>query len=321
MPQATLLDIAKLNGSDSVVGLIEENLTYAPEMEVFPARTIRGTSYKIAVRTTLPGVSFRAANGGTIYTKSEFRNRLIECFILSGNIRADVAVAGAYEDGPAAFMAIEASGVMKQAMLTIGSQIYYGTQGGLGFPGLQAIHTAYSSVLSAPLVINATGTAANTGSSVYGVKFGPQDVQMIFGQGLPFSMEDDWIKQMVNDGTPGQDYFAWINSLNAWVGLQVGSVFSVGRVKNLTAETGKGLTDALLGQLLALYPVGHRPDAWLMNRRSALQLQNSRSATSVGNLGSRTADGKDIWAPTPTESNGIPIIITDSIVSTEPIEA
>lgn len=321
MPQPTLLDIAKLNGSDAVVGLIEENLTYAPEMSVFPSRTIRGTSYKIAVRTTLPGVSFRAANGGVIYTKSEFQNRLIEAFILSGNIRVDVAVAGAYEDGPEAFKAIEASGVMKQALLTIGSQIYYGTQGQLGFPGLQAIHAAYSATLSSPLTVNATGTTALTGSSVYGVKFGPQDVQLIWGQGLTFDMNDEWFKQMVNDGVAGQDFLAWVNALNAWVGLQVGSAYSVGRVKNLTAEVGKGLTDALLGQLLGQYPVGHRPDVWLMNRRSALQLQASRSATSVGNFGTRTSTGADIWAPYPTESNGIPIVVTDSIVSTEPIEA
>ena len=47
MPQANLLDIAKLTGNDTVVGLIEENQTVAPDVMSFPARTIRGTSYKI----------------------------------------------------------------------------------------------------------------------------------------------------------------------------------------------------------------------------------------------------------------------------------
>ena len=55
----TLLDIAKLNGSDTVVGLIEEVITSAPEFAVLPARTIRGTSYNTVSRTAYPSVGFR----------------------------------------------------------------------------------------------------------------------------------------------------------------------------------------------------------------------------------------------------------------------
>ena len=36
----TLADIAKMNGSDRAVGLIEENLNAAPELEVLPSRQI-----------------------------------------------------------------------------------------------------------------------------------------------------------------------------------------------------------------------------------------------------------------------------------------
>jgi hypothetical protein len=308
-----LLDISRLNGNDAVVGLIEENQTYAPDILALPARTIRGTSYKIGIRKTLPGVSFRTANGGTTYTKSEFENRLVECFILSGNIRADVAVAGAYEDGPEAWKAIEAAGVMRQAMIDLGSQVYYGTDADAnGFPGLQAIHTAYSATLSEPIVVDAGGTTADTGSSVYGLKFGPQDVSLIFGQGTTFDLSE-WFQQMVNDGTAGQDYLAHVASLNAWVGLQVGSVFSVGRLKDATEDADKGVTDSLLADLLAKYPVGHAPDAWFMNRRSLRQLQKSRSSAAA-NIGAPLA-------PAPTESNGIPIIVTDSILSTEALTA
>ena len=53
MAVITLLDIAKLNGNDAVVGLIEENQTYAPELSVFPARTIKGTQYQTGIRTGL----------------------------------------------------------------------------------------------------------------------------------------------------------------------------------------------------------------------------------------------------------------------------
>jgi hypothetical protein len=316
MPQATLLDIAKLNGNDAVVGLIEENLTFAPELTVVPARTVRGTSYRTVSRDTYPGVGFRNANGGVAYTKSTFLNRLHECFVFSGNIRADVAVMSAHEDGPDAFKAIEASGVMKQAMIEIGQQFFYGTASDAkGFPGLKEFHDAFSTELTArsvaPIVLDAGGTTAGTGSSVYGVKFGEQGLQFIYGNGSALTLSD-WFRQMVNDGTAGQDYLAECASLNAWIGLQAANPYCIGRLKDATADSGKGVTDARLAELLSLYPVGYKPDVWFMTRRSAFQLQSSRSATS-----NTSGSAGQPLAPMPTESNGIPIVITDSLTNTE----
>jgi hypothetical protein len=316
MAQATLLDIAKLNGTTEVSELIEENLTYAPELEVVPARTIKGTSFKTVSRDTYPGVGFRAANGGVPYTKSTFLNRTHECYILSGNIRVDVAVARAYEDGEDAFMAIEAGGVMKQSLIDVGQQFFYGLAADAkGFPGLLAFHTAFSAELTArgiaPIVLDAGGTTADTGSSVYGVKFGDTGLQFIFGQGTSFEL-GDWFHQMVNDGNAGQDYLANVASLNAWIGLQAANPYCIGRLKDNTADSGKGVTDAKLAELLSLYPVGYKPDRWFMTRRSAFQLQASRSATSNTSGGA----GQPL-APIPTESNGIPITITDSLTNTE----
>lgn len=321
MAQASLLDIAKLNGNDAVVGLIEENQTYAPELSVVPARTVKGTSYRTVSRDTYPGVGFRNANGGVTYTKSTFLNRLHECYIFSGNIRADVAVANAHEDGADAFKAIEASGVMKQALIEIGQQFFYGVSADAkGFPGLQAFHGAFSTELTARSVTNLTldagGTTSDTGSSVYGVKFGEQGLQFIFGNGQGISM-GEWFTQMVNDGTAGQDYLAYINTLNAWIGLQAANPYCVGRLKDATEDSGKGVTDARLAELLSKYPVGYKPDAWFMSRRSAFQLQSSRSATSVTNASPKGRDGLDIFAAEPTHACGIPIIVTDSITNTE----
>lgn len=63
--------------------------------------------------------------------------------------------------------------------------------------------------------------------------------------------------------------------------------------------------------------MGYRPDALFLNRQSAYQLQASRST--VNAVGSKTSTGVENWAPAPTESNGVPITVTDSIVSTEAI--
>ena len=313
MAQANLLDIAKLNGSDTIVGLIEETLTYAPEVQIMPARTIRGTSYKIASRVSYPGVGFRAANEGSTPTKSEFENQLIECYILSGAVQADVAVARAYEDGEQAWKDIESIGVMRQAMIELGSQVIYGTSHqAKGFPGLQAIHTAFN----AGLVVDAGGTAAGTGSSVYGINTDTQGVQLVFGAGTTFEL-GEW--RIENVGTSSV-YPAHVANLTAWVGMQVGSKYSVGRLKDATEDSGLGVTDAKLAALLSKYPVGYRPNYWLMNRRSAYQLQVSRSASTVQN-GVKTSSGSEIFAPLPTESNGIPIVITDSIGNTEALTA
>ena len=313
MAQANLLDIAKLNGSDTIVGLIEETLTYAPEVQIMPARTIRGTSYKIASRVSYPGVGFRAANEGSTPTKSEFENQLIECYILSGAVQADVAVARAYEDGEQAWKDIESVGVMRQAMIELGSQVIYGTSHqAKGFPGLQAIHTAFNS----GLVVDAGGTSAGTGSSVYGINTDTQGVQLVFGAGTTFEL-GEW--RIENVGTSSV-YPAHVANLTAWVGMQVGSKYSVGRLKDATEDSGFGVTDAKLAALLSKYPVGYRPNYWLMNRRSAYQLQVSRSASTVQN-GVKTSSGAEIFAPLPTESNGIPIVITDSIGNTEALTA
>lgn len=327
MAQGTLLDISKLNGSDKVVGLIEQNLTYAPELSVVPGRTVKGTSYKIVARDSFPGVGFRRANGGVTYTKSTFLTRLFECFIFSGNVRVDVAVANADEDGPEAYRARESSGVMKQAMIEIGQQFFYGTANDAnGFAGLNALHTAFETELTAAgidtLTVDSGGTTATTGSSVYGVKFGNDGVQFVFGSNSTINL-GEWFQQMVNDGTTGQDYLADVASMNAWIGLQAATPYCIGRLKDSTEDSGKGVTDSLLEDLLAKYPVGYKPDAWFMTRRSRRQLQKSRSVVlsssvpNITNASPKQSNGRDVSAPIPTEACGIPIVVTDSLTNVE----
>jgi hypothetical protein len=110
---------------------------------------------------------------------------------------------------------------------------------------------------------------------------------------------------------------AWKNSLEGWVGAAFYSKYAVGQVKNLTADSGKGLTDILLSRLIQAFPIGVKPTHFFMNRRSRQQLQASRTVTLFGQ-GTGRPDQPTI-APIPTEYDGIPIICTDSITSTEAI--
>lgn len=125
----------------------------------------------------------------------------------------------------------------------------------------------------------------------------------------------------MTDAAGGQ-YDAYVSNLTAWIGMQCVHPYSIGRIYNLTAEAGKGLTDALLADLLALYPVGFMPDAWFMSRRSRTQLQKSRTVVLQGNGGKGSIGSESgLVAPLPTEAFGIPIVVTDNIMNTEVLGA
>ena len=302
----TMLDLAKINGSDAAVGLIEENLNLAPEISLFPARTIAGTSFKTLHRTALPATQFRAVNEGVNTTKSSYVNKLVECFYLDGKMEIDVAAAQADDQGEDHAKMIEADGHAQAAILKIGKQVWYGTGTGgdaKGFPGAK-------DMVDSSYTLDAAGTTATTGSSVYGVRVGDKQGSMIFGRNTVLNV-GEWRVQRITRSSAELD--AWVNSLQGWVGFQWVSKDSVCRLKNVTADSTKTCTDAKLAQLLS--QLKWVPDYWFMSRRSRYQLQVSRTATSntTGTFGDRPV------GPLPTESNGIPIVVTDSLLDTEVI--
>ena len=303
----TLLDIAKMNGSDRSVGLVEENLNAAPEMELFPARGITGTSFKTLVRTAYPTTGFRAANEGVEPSKSTYVNKMFELFYYDGQMEVDKAVADADEQGAAHALAVEESGHARAFMLTGGKQFWYGTGTGgdaKGFPG--AVQVVDSS-----LVVDATGTTADTGSSVYAVVVQPGFFELIVRNGL--LTPGEWRTQTITRSS--KEMTAYKNSMEGWIGSAFYSKYAVGRIKKLTADSGKGLTDILLADLINKFPVGVKPTHIFMSRRSRRQLQAARSVTLFGQ--GTTRPNQPAIAPTPTEYDGIPIIATDSILDTE----
>jgi hypothetical protein len=312
----TLLDIAVANGSDQVVGLIDETSKLIPEVRLGASRTIRGTSYKIWVRNGMANSPFRNANEGTPVSKSAYEDRVVETFIMNPQWEADKAVADRYEDGAAAYIAIESRGVMEAAMQTIGRCFFYGrntftytdansvsqTYGGdaKGFPGLiDQFDTTYE--------VDAGGTTANTATSVWGVKFGPQNVTWVWGNGGEMTLPDPYITRGTDSNNNPLDIYR--QSMLAYPGLQLGDRRSVVRIKNITTDAGKGLTDSLLFNAVTALPSGMVPDLWLMSRRSLMQLRASRTATNVTGAP----------APIPTDGGGIPIYMTDSISNFEPV--
>lgn len=303
MAMPTLLEIVALHGTDDAVGLIEEASKAVPEVALGAARTIKGLNYKARVRTAVPTVGFRQANQGTAVVKSTYESRLFECFLMNPPFEVDKAVADTYEDGAAAYLAMEALGITEGAFQALGTAFFYGTHATFGktdsFPGLLQTYDSSS------MVVDAGGTTDDTATSVWGVSWGPQDVKWILGQGGEASVTDVTEVRLI-DGS-SNPYTGYHQELYLRPGLQVGSVYSVGRIKKLTEDSGKGLTDALIYSLLSKYPAGKAPDILYMNRRSLYQLRASRTATN--------ATGAP--APIPTSVEGIPIAVTDSVISIE----
>jgi hypothetical protein len=309
MAYLNLLDIAKKNCSDGQVGVIEEASRAHPEMTKLPSRTIPGINFKTLVRTSLGRTtgSFRAANAGTTPIKSVYENRLVETFILDPRWKVDKAVAISDVDGPGAAMAREAAGALEGEMQGFGSQIYYGSGNNTsGFPGFIDVYD------STNMVVDAGGTTATTGSSVWFVRAGYQDVQLVWGAGgaMTFSAVQELPGLDPNDSTKE---LTWLyQNMLARPGLMVGSIFSLCRIKKLTADSGKGMTDALANQALAKFPVGKGPNLCFATQRSIQQWQASRTATNP--------TGQP--APWPIEVAGvdgqmIPILPTEALTNTE----
>lgn len=317
MTTLTLLDIAKRNGSDAIAGLLDEASRQVPEItgmvrdngqmikvpNLGAARPIAGTQYKTLVRTALPTVAFRKANNGTDPSKSTVENRLVECFILDCLWQCDKAVADAHEDGAESVIADEAAAILNAALMTLGKQFYYGTTSvgdAEGHPGLiQTVDSGY--------VVDATGTTANGGSSVWAVKFGPSHVQWVMGNDANLNVTDVRVERITGENNKSME--GYVQSLLAWVGVQCKSKHALGRVKNITAQAGKTLTGEMLGDLISRFPVGSEPDALFMTKKVREGYRKSLTATS--------ATGSP--APTPRDFEGIPIIATDSILNTEAI--
>lgn len=305
MTVPTLLDIAKVNGSDGLVGLIDETTKLLPEISgtteegtrlpgVGAARTIKGISYKTLVRTTLPTVGFRNANEGVTASKGSYENRTVETFIMNPRWECDKAVADRCEDGAAAFITLEAAGIMEATMQALGLQFFYGrSSDSKGHPGLiNSIQAAYD--------VSAGGSGSDT-STLWAVKFGPKHVQWVWGEGGSLELSEVRTETIYDASNNPLD--GYVQTMLSYPGVQVGSLWSLGRIRNIDGVAP--LTDDLIFTLLSQMKV--RPDVFFCTKRTREGLRQSRTATN--------ASGTP--APTPVEVGGIPIAVTESLTNTE----
>lgn len=158
MSYLTLADLANRQGSDSVIGLIEEVLTYSPEFQTLPVRPVAGTTFRATLRTGHAAAAFRNANEGVTPSKSTYTQKTVSMHYLDTQLEVDEAIVRADDRELGDVLADEASGAVVDAFNHIGSQIYYGlSNDAKGFSGFVAN-------VDSTMEIDATGTGSDTTS-------------------------------------------------------------------------------------------------------------------------------------------------------------
>ncbi len=307
MATLNLLDIITLQNNDRLTGLVEDVTTFAPEFMVIPADRRVGTQYYIAQRTAYPASQFRQINNGVTPSKSAYKKVIKEMFFMDTIINVDEAVYKADDRSTGDILSHESKGALESTMINIGAQFYYGTSNGAyGFAGLRT-----------QLAGSVAAGGTTNSSSAYFVWLNPWGVSFDVGNDGEFAMPPFQRQQVaattVNAGGTGH-LFAWVSNISSFIGLSVKSNYSIYAVTGI--DSTHKLTDAMASSLIALIPLNRRNGLRVfMNRLTHSYLQQSRTVTLFGQGTLRPNQG-NIAAP-PTDIEGYPITVTDSITNTE----
>jgi len=285
-------------------GLVSEVLNDAPLLARLAARSRQGYTFRYPRKTADPSVGFRAINDGRTNSKATYDQVTVTCEVLDASNSVDVAVADADELGTDHCLAQNSLDHLQAALFAAESQIIYGGDA-LGFDGFVDLDTVDGT--ASGMCIDAGGSTVGGASSVWLIRTGNSDATVIWGSNGQIKVGERTVIQAA--GATTGTYPAWYTPITAWMGLQIAASYDVARIANLTTQSNKGLTDDLIAEAISKFPSARQPNLIALNRRSLLQLQLSRTAT--------TTSGAP--APFPTEAFNIPIVVTDSIINTESI--
>jgi len=339
MAEVTLNQLITINDRNLQDVDIADFLDSSPFMRTNAATVASHDTLHKFLRYDAPLVGFRSANAGRENTQSKDKWTQLALEILDGSFMVDQAIAESYRLGGAAGLVNREAGRSLAAMMykselqvfngtptssqasnpnpsTGFDDAYLGAVGtGLGdasgFVGLPN-YLATGSVAGG-MVVDAGGSAADSQTSVWIVRSGAQDVEIVTGRSGNISIGETSVQQHVDSGA--DTYPVLYTPVSAWFGLKQGStVSSCARIANVdvSLSTGDGvLTDDLIYSALAMFGAGREPTAIYMSRAAREQLRATRTATNIS--GSP--------APNPDSVGGVQIIVTDGILNSEPVLA
>lgn len=309
----TLLDVAKIKNGSAEVGIIDEVAREFPEFSVIPVRSVTGYKYQTTIRTGRPTVAFGRVNAGIEVSTGTYELRDVPLFPLGSLVTIDKRLIAVSEGGAVDLEMDHAEGVFKAALETMLRQLFDGVAADSnGFAGLRALTPHTTTTGTSTYVTNATGT---TGCSrVYMVRLGLKDVHFVMGGNTTLALSpfrDELYSPASGTGQiPGR-----VAEMTGWAGAQTSNLKSFGAIYNLSAESGKGLTDALLLNLWAQFPAGSKPTHIFASKRSLQQLAAARTPIlSAGTGNARPGGNNQAVGDWPTNFMNIPIIETEAIL-------
>jgi hypothetical protein len=316
----TLNGLIQFNDKNLADLQITDLLQDAPLLAVLTAvAASNGTQHKYLKNDGASSVGFRAALAGLAKTASTDTLVTETLAIADGSFDTDIALADAFKGGRDAWLQLELARTMKQLMAVVEKQIIYGnTSPGntSGFDGLE--DNAALDALADSMVVTASGSNVSTQTSCLLIRHGINDCAVIAGNNGRFVVEEEpTIIQRFADATEltaGRQYPALYVPVTGYLGFQYGSAYSAARICNIETNdlnSTSAFTDDHIYAALSKFPAGRQPNVIAMNRVALRLLRQSRTATN--------ATGAP--APRPTEVEGIPIVVTDQILSTEAVES
>ena len=338
----TLKDITAQTGTSAVVGLVDNIVNVAPELDRVLGRPIKGISDKALILTALgSNGAFRKIGGGVALSAPSFDRKRFGCMPWEAQMEVpqDLLIEMAESMTPNQIFEREAYAVMRQKALKIGKQFYLGSandpngpMGLIDFLALQRTQVDTRTGLKIDQVIDAGGTTAGSCETIWFIKMGPADVCWLFGNGRGITMEP-WYKQRTlgADSTANNQTYrlAWLSNLFGYVGTSCANYHAVGAIINVdvangtTAPTngagGNGLwNDTVVADLYSKWPITEAADLCFCTKKAAAMLQKQRAVTNFvtggDGRGYTTASAPIADFPTKLPTfNNIPIVVTDSI--------
>jgi len=338
-------------------GLFSTVRTATPLLSAFDARTSSDDKFLTLDLVSLPTSAFVGLNEGLTHSEGAFELREFSCSQIGGLIKAEVEAARLWSKHHTStgydWFSLQAMLRMKADLVNIEKQIILGrANDAKGFPGAKEM-TPYiaANVMAATAdpqaslwkksVINAGGTTDNTASSVYSFVFGELEAQLVIGNdtGAEMLRVSEIVRQMIapDSNSPTKLSLHDVAEVRGYMGLAVSGFnlqaagqtvptqYSVRRIANLTADSGKGLTDMLIDLLRRSHGGGRQVGLLAMSTRSGQQLAASRAPTAINFMMGQSGDaqkGTFTTYPAPPDNwNGIPIVYPDCIGSTDALES
>lgn len=345
----TAAELARDRNTPFTQGVLMACLNDAPAIAHFDVRVSQTKRFKslarIALAASTPG--FTSYNGGfPLMGNAQFAVREFDCKLTGGYFEVEPISAREWErDNPIGtpWDVLQIQETLQADMIQRERSLFYGTAVDPNGPqGLKEITAdAAGNVLTldddasaahyTKTVVNAGGSTNGACSSIYAVKYGDRDAQIIYGNdsgGDLYQFGDKVQTVKVPDAAqPTKKLVVEHQQFHAWLGLSIGgwsqqegeaapTQYCVRRLKNVSAAAGFTCTDFMLEALVASMP--YKPDVLFMSPRSRRQLRRFRSpAQTVYVGGVLPGNSSANISPIPIDFDGIPIIGTRHILSTE----